>query len=229
MSNQSLQLFIGYQNYSSWSLRPWLLLKHFNIPFSQTVVPVDGKGVKASHRQYSDNGLVPCLHDGDFRVWDTLAICEYLAEQYPQMWPSDRHARARARSICAEMHSGFGALRSQLPMNVRLRAKGKENTPEVAADLARIFAIWRNAREIAAKLNIAGDYLFGEFSIADAMYAPVIWRLYCYGVQLPDDIQAYVDTILAHPAMREWEQAALQEGVHLPHDALIEQFGGARV
>jgi glutathione S-transferase len=221
-------LYIGYQNYSSWSLRPWLLLKHFNIPFTQTVVRVDGKGIKASHRAYSDNGLVPCLHDQTFRVWDSMAICEYLAEQYPAMWPADRQARARARSICAEMHSGFGALRSQLPMNVRLRAKGKANTPEVAADLARIFAIWRNARDMTASNQVAGDYLFGEFSIADAMYSPVIWRLYSYGVQLPDDIARYVDTMLAHPAMQEWEQAAQQEDVFLSFDELIEQFGGVR-
>ncbi|WP_373973877.1 glutathione S-transferase family protein [Chitinibacter sp. SCUT-21] len=224
-----LQLYIGYQNYSSWSLRPWLLLKHFNIPFEQTVVPVDGKGIKASHRMYSDNGLVPCLHDNHFRVWDSMAICEYLAEQYPQMWPSHVALRARARSICAEMHSGFGALRSQLPMNIRLRAKGKENTPEVAADLTRIFAIWRNAREFAAKLNVAGDYLFGQFSIADAMFAPVIWRLFCYGVALPSDIQNYVTTMLAHPAMQEWEAAAFAEESTLPHDTLINIFGGARV
>ncbi|QLG89176.1 glutathione S-transferase family protein [Chitinibacter bivalviorum] len=222
-------LYIGHKNYSSWSLRPWLLMKHFGIPFAETVVAVSGKGANASHRGYSDNGLVPCLHDDNFRVWDTIAICEYLAEQYPEMWPADRQARARARSICAEMHSGFGALRSQLPMNVRLRAQGVAPSPEVAADVARIIAIWRNAREIAATLNIAGDYLFGEFSIADAMYAPVIWRLYCYGLALPDDAQAYVNTMLAHPAMREWEAAALAETTRLPFDKLVDQFGGARV
>ncbi|WP_410499789.1 glutathione S-transferase family protein [Chitinibacter sp. S2-10] len=223
------QLYIGHQNYSSWSLRPWILLKHFNIPFSQTVVAVSGKGANASHRGYADNGLVPCLHDDDFRVWDSMAICEYLAEQYPAMWPADRQLRARARSICAEMHSGFGGLRSQLPMNVRLRAKGIANSVEVDADLTRIFAIWRNARELAAQQNIAGNYLFGEFSIADAMYAPVVWRLFCYGVKIPADLQPYIDTMLSHPAMREWEAAAQAESARLPYDNLVEQFGGVRI
>jgi glutathione S-transferase len=224
-----LQLYIGYKNYSSWSLRPWVLLKNFGIPFDETIVAVSGKGPNASHRGYADNGLVPCLHDENFRVWDSLAICEYLAEQYPQMWPADRHARSRARSIAAEMHSGFGALRSQLPMNIRLRAKGATPSPEVAADVTRICAIWRNAREMAAELKLAGDYLFGAFSVADAMYAPVVWRLYCYGIALPDDAQAYINAMVANPAMREWEQAALIDDPVMPaYDDLIHQFGGPR-
>ncbi|WP_047396942.1 glutathione S-transferase family protein [Chitinibacter sp. ZOR0017] len=223
------QLYIGHQNYSSWSLRPWVLLKHFQVPFTQTVVHVSGKGANASHRGYSDNGLVPCLHDGDFRVWDSMAICEYLAELYTQMWPAERQLRARARSISAEMHSGFGALRSQLPMNVRLRAQGVPPSPEVSADLVRVFAIWRDARQLAAEHGCSGEFLFGAFSIADAMYAPVIWRLHGYNIAIPDDLQPYFTAMLQHPAMQEWAAAAAAESIHLPaYDALIAQFGGTR-
>ena len=220
-----LHLYIGHQNYSSWSLRPWLLLKHFDIPFEQTVVHVSGKGANDSHRGYSDNGLVPCLHVDGFRIWDTLAIAEYLAEDYPQMWPTDRLARARARSICAEMHSGLGHLRSQLPMNVRLRAKGVPPNAELAADLSRVCAIWQDARQFASG---SGPYLFGDFTIADAMFAPVVWRLFCYNIPLPFHAQQYVNTMLAHPAMQQWEAAAQQEEIRLPYDDLIDAVGGAR-
>ncbi|ENY71255.1 glutathione S-transferase family protein [Aeromonas diversa] len=217
-------LYIGNQNYSSWSLRPWLLLKHFAVPFCATKVALTGQGVNERHQRYSDSGLVPCLHDGELKVWDSLAIAEYLAERYPEMWPARADLRARARSISAEMHSGFTALRSQLPMNIRLRARGAEPDAALARDLERIFTIWREARAMAE----SGPYLFGPFSIADAMFAPVVWRLHSYHVAIPEELRPYMETMLHHPAMREWEQSALDEPERFPSDALIDRFGGPR-
>lgn len=218
-------LYIGNQNYSSWSLRPWLLLKHFTVPFSTTKVALTGQGVSESHKAYSASGLVPCLHDGDLQVWDSLAIAEYLAERYPEMWPTHAALRARARSISAEMHSGFTALRSQLPMNIRLRARGAEPDAMLARDLERIFTIWREARAMAER----GPYLFGGFSIADAMYAPVVWRLDSYNVAVPDDLQPYSQAMLCHPAMQEWQREALAEQASIGDEAaLLARFGGAR-
>jgi glutathione S-transferase len=216
------ELHLGSKNYSSWSLRPWLLLKHFAIEFTEKNAPLDGRKI---YREYIENGLIPCLHHDEFQVWDSLAIAEYLAEQYPQMWPGESKARAMARSISAEMHSGFTHLRSVLPMNIKLRTKSCELTQSVKRDIERICHLWRTARQMAA----SGPYLFGGFSVADAMFAPVVWRFYCYGVVLPVDAQAYCDVMLAHPAMREWEQGALAETLLLPEeDILLEAFGGRR-
>jgi glutathione S-transferase len=223
-------LYIGNKNYSSWSLRPWVLMKHFGIDFTEKLVGVAGRGASDLHRAYSANGLVPCLHVDDFQVWDTLAIAEYLAETYPDkhLWPTEKWARARARSMSAEMHSGFGALRSAYGMNIKMRLKGAPPSPEVAADIARICAVWEEARGKFAKGN--GPYLFGDFSVADAMFAPVIWRFFSYNVALPPVAQAYVDAMLAHPAMKEWEAAALAETTALAHydSAALGGFGGVR-
>jgi glutathione S-transferase len=178
------QLYIGNKNYSSWSLRSWLLMSHFQIPFEENVVPVAGIGMNQALRQYAVSGLVPCLHDGDFQVWDTLAIAEFLYEPHPDkgLYPTDKYARARARSISAEMHSGFGALRSAMPMNIKLpRLKGRPLTDAEAADVARIDEIF-----VTTRREFAGDkpYLFGDFSVADAMFSPVVWRLFTYNVHL---------------------------------------------
>lgn len=223
------QLYIGNKNYSSWSLRPWVLMKHFEIPFEEVNKEVAGRGANDLHRAYSANGLLPCLHADGFQIWDTLAIAEFLNEQHPdkKLLPNDIHSRARARSISAEMHSGFAVLRSAMPMNIKMRLKGKAATEAVSADIARIEAIWTEARH-----GYAGDkpYLFGDFSIADAMYAPIVWRLFSYNVQLTSPAQAYLEAMLAHPAMREWEAAALAETTALASydEAVFEEYGGPR-
>ncbi|MGL4767385.1 MAG: glutathione S-transferase family protein [Formosimonas sp.] len=219
------QLYIGNKNYSSWSLRPWVLMTHFGIAFTEKLVPLTGAG---THTAYSPNGLVPCLHDDGFQVWDTLAIAEYLHDAHPELniWPTDAKARARARSIAAEMHSGFGALRSAMPMIIKLRLKGKNPSADVAADIARIEAIFTDTRR-----EFAGDlpYLFGAFSAADAMFAPVVWRLTTYNVPLSAAAQSYVDTMLAHPAMQAWQAGALAETEVMPYDAtVLEPYGGIR-
>ncbi|MBT0961205.1 glutathione S-transferase family protein [Denitromonas iodatirespirans] len=220
-------LYFGNKNYSSWSLRPWLLLKHFEIPFEEHQVQVSGKGAHAAHRAYSANGLVPCLHVDGFQVWDTLAIAEFLAERHPGLWPDDALARARARSVSCEMHSGFGAVRSAMPMNIKLRLKGKTPSAEVQADIDRIVAIWTEARTQFA--GDGGPWLFGRFSVADAMFAPVVQRFATYNVELPPVAAAYRDAMLAHPAMVAWADAALAETVALPaYDAVADSYGGPR-
>lgn len=220
-------LYFGNRNYSSWSLRPWLLMKHFGIPFEERRVAVSGKGANEAHRRYSANGLVPCLHVGEFQVWDTLAIAEFLAGRHPEMWPSDELTRARARSVSAEMHAGFGALRSAMPMNIKLRLQGRPADPAVKADIDRVTEIWQEARERFA--GSRGPWLFGEFSVADAMYAPVVWRFHTYNVPLSGAAAAWCEAMRAHPAMRAWEAAALAEGEALAHyDAVAADFGGPR-
>lgn len=220
------ELYIGNKNYSSWSLRPWLLLRHCGIPFVERNVQLSGSGAQAAHRPYSDNGLVPCLHDGDFRVWDSLAIAEYLAERHPGLWPDDPRARARARCVSAEMHSGFAKMRQALPMNIKLRLRGRAAEPEVQADIERIVEIWDEARSRFA--GDGGPWLFGRFSVADAMYAPVVWRFHTYAVPLPEIAARYRDAMLAHPEMRAWEAGALAETVAMPYDALAGEYGGPR-
>ena len=220
-------LYFGNMNYSSWSLRPWILLRHFDIPFEAHRVQVRGSGPTDLHRSYSPNGLVPCLHVDGFQVFDTLAIAEFLAERHAGLWPDDWKARARARSVSAEMHSGFGALRSAMPMNIKLLLKGKPPSAEVQADIDRIAEIWTQTRSEFA--GDAGPYLFGAFSVADAMFAPVVMRFVTYNVALPPVAEAYRDAMLAHPAMVEWADAARAETVALPaYDAVVEAYGGAR-
>jgi len=220
------ELYIGNKNYSSWSLRPWLLLRHFGISFVERNVQVAGRGAHAGHRRYSDNGLVPCLHHDDFRVWDSLAIAEYLAERHPGLWPDDPQARARARCVSAEMHSGFAPLRQAMPMNVKLRLRGRAAEPEVQANIDRIVEIWSEARNDFA--GAEGSWLYGRFSIADAMFAPVVWRFHAYAVPLPEVAAGYRDAMLAHPEMRAWEAGALAETVALPYDAIAGEYGGPR-
>ncbi|MDR0775101.1 MAG: glutathione S-transferase family protein [Azonexus sp.] len=221
-------LYIGNKNYSSWSLRPWLLMKHFDIPFREHLVSVSGRDYNPLLKPVAGNARVPCLHEADgFQVWDSLAIAETLAERYSAMWPADVRARARARSICAEMHSGFTYLRSAMPMNLNLKLKGRPATPEVQRDIDRIIEIWDEARGHFA--NGDGPWLFGDFSVADAMFAPVACRFDIYNVPLPTSAAAYRDTVLGHPALGEWYAAALVESeAHAHYDRFADDYGGPR-
>jgi glutathione S-transferase len=205
-----MELVIANRNYSSWSLRPWLALKQTDLPFSVAVIPLRQENTKAEILARSPSGKVPALIDGDLTVWDSLAICEYVAESAPQagLWPADPATRAVARSAAAEMHSGFMALRSNMPMNLRADLPGWGRTPDVIADIARIESVWTGLRE---KYASSGPFLFGGFTIADAMYAPVVTRFKTYGVALNDTAQAYADAVLEWPAMQEWREAALKE------------------
>lgn len=207
-----LQLVIGNKNFSSWSLRPWLLLKQAGLPFREIPVRLRQADTKAQILAHSPSGKVPALIDGDLTVWDSLAICEYLAEKaslnHVDLWPADPKARAEARSVSAEMHSGFAALRQQMSMEVAASRPGEGQTPEVLADVARIAALWTSCRE---RFAAAGPFLFGDFSVADAMYAPVAFRFHTYGVELPPLAAAYRDTLLALPAMQEWAAGARAE------------------
>lgn len=205
-----LVLTIGNKAYSSWSLRPWLLMKHAGIRFAESRISLYAEGAKEKLLAQSPAGKVPVLKDGALTIWDSLAIAEYLAEKYPhkQLWPAKAAARAHARSICAEMHSGFTGVRSQMPMNVRRELLGRPRSAETEAEIARIAAIWNECRGLHAA---NGPFLFGAFSIADAMYAPVVTRFRTYGVELAEPAATYAATMLALPAMLEWVAAAHAE------------------
>jgi len=202
-------LYIGNKNYSSWSLRPWLLMRHLDIPFTEHQVSVSGRGPHPDHQAYSGNRLVPCLHDDGFQVWEGIGIMEYLAERTPAVWPGDARARARARSIAAEMHAGFSSLRTAMPMNLKLRLRGKPASAEVQRDIDRIVELWNEARSEFAEGR--GPWLFGAYSAADAMYAPIACRFDIYNVSLPPLAAAYRDTVLAGPHLQSWRADALKE------------------
>ncbi len=206
----SLTLVIGNKNYSSWSLRPWLLLRHAGIPFEEVRIPLYQPGSTEALATWSPSGKVPALHEGDIRVWDSLAICETLDERFPdkQLWPADAAARAVARSVSAEMHAGFGALREHMSMNIRARRPGQGRTPACLADIARILAIWTDCR---TRFGSGGDFLFGRFGIADAMFAPVVLRFQTYGVALGGAARDYAEAVLALPAMQAWVADAVAE------------------
>jgi glutathione S-transferase len=209
-----LKLVIGNKNYSSWSMRPWVVLQAFGIPFQEIRIPLAQSDTSAKIAQYSSAGRVPVLISGEHSVWDSLAICEYLAEQFPDkhLWPQDTVARANARSICAEMHSGFSGLRNAMPMNIRSELPGKGRTPDAQADIGRICEIWETC------LSDFGhhEFLFGEFSIADAYYAPVVTRFQTYNVFLAPALQAYMQRVLQHPAVAQWISAARAEEEVIP-------------
>jgi glutathione S-transferase len=207
-------LHIGEKNYSSWSARPWILMKQAAIPFTERLVSLATAG-KGARLGALPAGRVPVLeHDGVI-VWDSPAIAEYLAERHAGLWPADPVARAWARSICAEMHAGFGALRSQMCMDVRARRPQRKRSPEVLADIARIEAVWGETRR---RFGAGGLLLFGEFSIADAYFAPVAFRFRTYGVEPSGEAGEYLRALLALPAVRDWEAAGKDEHPLPDHD-----------
>ena len=218
-------LFIGQKNYSSWSLRPWLLLKELGIQFEERRVLVAGSGFNpGTHGSYSPSGVVPALHGpGDLRIWDSLSICEWAAEQAvpappsgARAWPADARARAVARSLAAEMHSGFGAVRSAMPCNIKARLrKPLELDAATKGQVLRLERAWGDARR---EFGAGGDYLFGPFGAVDAFFAPVAFRFQTYGVELDDkEARAYVATLLANPHMRLWAAQAIAETDAIKH------------
>lgn len=208
-------LYIGNKNYSSWSLRPWLALRHAGIAFDEVVVPLDQPDTAAAIRAVSPGGKVPALRHDDLVIWESLAICEYAAELAPdaRLWPEDRAARARARAVASEMHAGYAALRGTLTCNIRRKPAPVPHTPEIDADIARIVALWEECR---AAHRAGGDFLFGHFTIADAMFAPVVTRFRSYAVPLAGAAADYAAAVWAHPAMNEWEAAAFAETLRIP-------------
>lgn len=219
-----LKLYIGNKNYSSWSMRPWVLLKQAGIPFQEVMVRFDSfdadSAFKKTIQAISPVGRVPVLVDDGLAIWETLAIVEYLAEKFPekQLWPKDAKARARARSVCAEMHSGFAALRSHCPMNIeaslpQVGALGWRDKPAVRSDVQRIVSMWTELLE-----QHQGPMLFGEFSVADAYFAPVCMRLKNYALPVPGHITDYVRRVCALPGVKAWIDDALAEKVFVDFD-----------
>ena len=211
------QLVIGNKNYSSWSLRPWLLMKHCGIGFEELRLPLDTERFRREIVAYNPAGRVPVLCHGMLRIPDTMAIVEYLAERHPEklLWPRDPAARACARSICAEMHSSLGAMREALPMNCRATDRQVAMEGDIARDIERVRSIWRDCRETHQD---QGPWLFGKFTIADAFFAPVASRFRTYGVAIGPTEQEFVDRILALPAAREWYKAAGSEPEVIDHE-----------
>ena len=206
-----LTIYLGNRNYASWSLRAWLALKATGAAFEEVVIPILVPGSKETLLKYSPSGKVPALHHGDVVVWDSLAICGYLGDIFPDagLWPTDPAAKAMARSISAEMHSSFMALRREFPMNIRSSFSGRDISPEAQTDINRVMALWRQCRNRFGEKN--GDFLFGPFTIADAMYAPVVTRFRTYKIDLEREADAYCDAIMSLPAMQEWAAAARNE------------------
>jgi glutathione S-transferase len=205
-------LYIGNKNYSSWSLRAWALMRALEIPFEERRILLYRPDSADHLREISPSGKVPCLHDGEVVVWDTLAIGEYLAERHPRVWPRDASARSWARSAAAEMHSGFAPLREEMGMNVTLRTK-KTPSPAVAANIERIQALWTQGRE---RFGAGGDFLCGSFGAVDAFWCPVAFRFQSYGVAPAGVAGAYLRALLEHPAMRAWATDAEHEPERIP-------------
>jgi glutathione S-transferase len=212
----TLKLVIGNKNYSSWSMRPWLALRAANIAFEEVFIPLytDNKADKERILSFTRSGKVPALIDGDITVWDSLAIIEYVAERFPQakLWPEDRATRAHARSISAEMHSGFMAIRSECAMNLHRPVRAVALSDDARANIARVQEIWVDCRKRYGK---HGPFLFGSFSGADAMYAPVVYRFRTYAIDVAPEAKAYMDAMLALPAVEEWTRAGLAETLRI--------------
>ena len=214
----ALKLVIGNKNYSSWSMRPWLALRANDIAFEEIFIPLyTGAADKQRILDFTRSGKVPALIDGDVTIWDSLAIIEYVAERFPEarLWPEDRASRAHARSISAEMHSGFMALRNECGMNLHRPIRAIALSADARANVARIQEIWTDCRERYGKL---GPFLFGKFGAADAMFAPVVHRLRTYAIAVGPAAQAYMETMMALPAFQEWTRAGLAETL------VIERF-----
>jgi len=200
-------LFIGNKNFSSWSLRPWLLMTQLGIAFNEQIVPFEGDDNWQRFRQFAPNGRVPCLQDGNTTVWDSLAIAEYLAETHPRVWPADRGARTWARCAAAEMHSGFSALRGQCPMHVGFRIKMADIDSALQRDIKRVDELWCDGLQKFGGAFLAGN----QFSAVDAFFAPVAFRYQTYGLPFSDTARDYAQRLLKLPAMQQWTSAALQE------------------
>jgi glutathione S-transferase len=233
-----MQLYIGNKNYSSWSMRPWVLMKQAGIAFEEVLLRFDsfdpGSKFKTRALRVNPTGRVPVLVDDGFAVWDTLAIAEYLAERFPEkaLWPADVRARARARSVCAEMHSGFGALRNHFPMNIEaalpeVGARVLREQPAVQADLARIVSMWSGLLA-----EHGGPMLFGAFGIADAFFAPVVMRLRTYAVAVPPEVVGYIERVEALPGVAAWVTEARAEHdfrpFEEPHRVQADAAAGAK-
>ena len=205
-----MKLVIANKNYSSWSLRAWLLLREAGIVFEEEIIGFNDADFGERVRRYSPAGRVPVLIDGDLVVWDSLAIAEYVAEKFPdkKLWPEGRAARARARSICAEMHAGFAPLRNRLPMNCEASLPLGTVEVVVQRDIDRIVEIWREAR---TNYGAEGPFLFGAFTIADAYFAPVVWRFITYDIPLSAPARAYIETMRGLPSMKDWLASASAE------------------
>src|SRR5580692_2397968 len=214
----TLKLVIGNKNYSSWSMRPWLALRANDIAFDEVFIPLyTGDADKRRILDFTPSGKVPALIDGDITIWDSLAIIEYVAERFPQsrIWPEDRARRAHARSISAEMHSGFAALRNECGMNLHRPVRAIELSADARANVARVQQIWSECRE---RYGQSGPFLFGAFGAADAMFAPVVHRFRTYAIAVTKETQRYMDTMIALPAFAEWTKAGLAETI------VIEKF-----
>lgn len=212
-------MVIGNKNYSTWSLRSWLLMRVADISFGEVLLPLDTDEFEQKIHDYSPSGCVPVLIEGKTAIWDTLAIAEYLAEVFPEkhLWPADAAARAQARAVSAEMHSGFPDLRRELPMNLRRPVGAVPVSKGTLGDIDRIFNIWRGCRE---EWGRGGQFLFGDFSIADAFYAPIATRFRTYGLELDEIVGSYVEVIHRLPAFLEWQQEARDEPWIIESDEL---------
>ncbi len=211
-----MKLIIGNKNYSSWSLRPWLLLSAFHVEFTEIQESLAEEGIKERFEQYSPSGKVPVLLDKDLIVWDSLAICEYISEKYlaGKGWPKEINKRAEARAVCAEIHSSFAALRNEMPMNCRASRK-LDLSSMAQADISQIDAIWSH---YTRKNSSTGPWLFGEFSIADCFFAPVAFRFSTYGVSLSETAEKYSARLLEHESVVIWQNAAQSETEVIPRD-----------
>ena len=211
-----MHLYVANKLYSSWSLRPWILMTALDIPFDETVIPMYFPDSKGRMLDVSPAGKMPCLVDGDITVWESLAIIEYLHERFPDkgVWPADKHARAHARAISNEMHAGFQALRAACPMNLARRFAPRDLGSDVADNVRRLEGLWNDARR---RFGAGGSFLYGAFSAADAMYAPVVSRLDTYQVPVSSETRRYMDAVLTHPAFVTWRTAALAEPWTIDH------------
>lgn len=212
-------LIIGNKNYSSWSMRAWLMLKHADVDFDEMRIALHTPGYQLKLAYFSPAGKVPVYRDGELTVWDTLSIAEYLYESHPSLWPANKAERAVARSVSAEMHAGFSAMRQAMPMNIRARGRHVLVTPEIEADIVRIKNIWRDLRN---RHEQAGAWLFGEYSIADAMFAPVVFRFITYGISEAGVIEEYMKIVTGDPFAQEWIRASeLEQEVIVPYEVGI--------
>jgi glutathione S-transferase len=220
-----MKLVIANKAYSSWSLRPWLLMSVLGIPFEEDVIPLDTPEFRPRLDAYKAGSTVPVLVDGDVTVWESIAIMDYLADRFPEkpVWPADIKARAFARTISAEMHAGFRALRGACPMNLRKRYAARDRGANVAANVARIEHLWAEAR---SRFAAGGPFLFGGFGAADAMYAPVVTRFQTYSIPVSPGTRRYMDAVLDLPAFRAWQAAGMAEAWIVAHDEVDEPATG---